>query len=111
MPYNIEVKTKIQHSLCHSLSPPQVQTSLSPTSFTLTNLNSIDLAISIISKQVHELSKTVQLFDRSTTILPCIIKDRTYILHDDADAVAFFMSLPESKPQTLTHVIHLHYSN
>jgi hypothetical protein len=71
----------------------------------------MDLATSIIGKQVHEQSKTVQWSDGSTTVLPCIMKDGINILQDDADAVALFASFPESKAETSKHVVHLQYSD
>lgn len=108
---DVEVMTETPHSLSHSSSPPHAQTPPSPTLSTLTDLESMDLATSIIGKQVHELSKTVQWSDGSTTVLPCIMSGDTNILQDDANSVAFFASLPESQPETSKHVVHLQYSD
>jgi hypothetical protein len=94
-----------QHICFYFQTPPSLTLS------TLTNLDSMDLATSIIGKQVHKQSKTVQWSDGSTTVLPCIMKDSINILQDDADAVALFVSLPESKPETSKYVVHLQYSN
>jgi hypothetical protein len=62
----------------------------------LTDLDSKDLATLIISEQVHELSETVQWSDGSITVLSCIMKNGANIIQDDANAVSFFMTLPES---------------
>ncbi|KAG2336061.1 hypothetical protein BDR05DRAFT_953632 [Suillus weaverae] len=92
-------------SISHDQGPP------SPTLSALTDLDSRDLATPIIGSQVHQQSDTVQWSDGSTTVLPCIMKDGVNICQDDADAVSFFASLPESLPGTSKNVVHLQYSD
>jgi hypothetical protein len=111
---DVEVMTEPPHVQCDvevMTEALNVQSPPSPTLSALTDLDSKDLATSIIGKQVHELSETVQWSDGSITVLPCIMKNGDNIIQDDADAVSFFASLPESTPQTSKHVVHLNYSD
>jgi hypothetical protein len=108
---DVKVMVETPDSLIYLLSPSHIQTPPSPTLSVFTDLDSCDLLMPIIGSQVHEQSETVQWCDRSTTILPCIMKDGINICQEDANAVSFFVSLPESLSKTSQNVIHLCYSD
>ncbi|KAG2083677.1 uncharacterized protein F5147DRAFT_660107 [Suillus discolor] len=108
-----EVMTDALEPLINPPLPPveTIPVPSSPTSSTLTNLDSRDLATPIISTQVHKKSDTIDWSDGSTTVLPCIMRDGVNICKGDAETVSFFASLLESLPETSKNVIHLHYNN
>jgi hypothetical protein len=70
--------------------------------------DSKDLVTDVIGAHVSAFSDTVKWSSGFTTILPCIWKDGKNICQEDADTVRYFSQLPESDPQSSTHVVHVH---
>ncbi|KAG1808890.1 uncharacterized protein BJ212DRAFT_1484742 [Suillus subaureus] len=90
----------------HSENDPTVpSTSLIPL------VDAKDLATDIFGVKVSAHSETVKWSSRFTTVLPCIWKDRVNICQDDADTVQYLSKLPESNPESLSHVVHIHHSD
>ncbi|KAG1828584.1 hypothetical protein DFJ58DRAFT_848318 [Suillus subalutaceus] len=108
---DIAVMTDTPSPPVNCSSIPDDQAYPSPTLSALTDLEFRDLANPIIGSQVHEQSDTVQWDDGSTTVLPCIMKNGINICEEDALAVSFFASLPESLPATSKNVVHLQHSD
>ncbi|KAG2063199.1 hypothetical protein BDR04DRAFT_1164120 [Suillus decipiens] len=108
---DVEAMTDTPNALIIPASNPDDQVHPSPALSALTDLDSRDLATTIIGSQVDQESGTVQWSDGSTTVLPCIMKNNINICQNDADAVSFFALLPESLPGTSQNVVHLQYSD
>ncbi|KAG1853414.1 hypothetical protein F4604DRAFT_1686400 [Suillus subluteus] len=108
---DIAVMTDTPSPPVNCSSIPDDQAYPSPTLSALTDLEFRNLANPIIGSQVHKQSDTVQWDDGSTTVLPCIMKNGINICEEDALAVSFFASLPESLPATSKNIVHLQHSD
>ncbi|KAG2359226.1 hypothetical protein BDR07DRAFT_1488506 [Suillus spraguei] len=106
--HDVNVMTKIS-SICPSTSlndDPAPSTPLTP----LSDLpyHSKDLTTNILGVQVSSFSDTVQWSGGFTTVLPCIWKGEENLCQADANMVQYFSQLPESDPESLKHVVHVH---
>ncbi|KAG1845819.1 hypothetical protein F4604DRAFT_1936730 [Suillus subluteus] len=104
---DVEVMTELPYAdPPHSENDPAVpSTSLIPL------VDAKDLATDIIGFKVSAHSETVKWSSGFTTVLPCIRKDGVNICQDDADTVRYLSKLPESNPESSSHVVHIHHSD
>jgi hypothetical protein len=104
---DVEVMTELTHidSSCSRDDPAFPSTHLTPL------IDTKDLATNIIGVKVSSHSETVKWSSGFTTVLPCIWRDGLNICQADADTVRYFSELPESDPESSSHVIHIHHSD